>query len=258
MRRLAVACAIVMALAVGVPASVAFADGPSTAEQVETLSAEAAEAFNEEDYERAIDKFQQAYELQPVPNLLYNIGHTYEQLEEWDKAREYYDEFIRSPDVDSEARELALERVDAIREIQEVEAQEEVAHEDEPDEEPDEQIDDIEQPDMVPAYATLGAGVAMVGAGALTGIFASGNADRITDTDLAYDERRDAQSRARTQGLVADGFYVVGIVTTAVGGYLLFSATSTDADGGDDLAGKRSITPWIGTDHAGFGLHLDF
>ncbi|MFU8806550.1 MAG: hypothetical protein ACNA8W_22255, partial [Bradymonadaceae bacterium] len=61
-------------------------DAPEIARKVEQLSSEGAQKYRAQDYESAISLFGQAYELEPVPNLLYNIAKCYEQLEDWDNA----------------------------------------------------------------------------------------------------------------------------------------------------------------------------
>lgn len=269
MRRFLVICAVLFGVTMVGPVSTVYAgDEPSVAEQIEVLSAEGAELFQDGQYEQAIEKFEQAYELQPIPNLLYNIGHCYEQLEDWEQARHYYEEFIRSPDIDSEARDHAMDRIQSLREIEQLEAQE-----DQEDEQPDEavaeqpeqpededepvEVEEIEEPSMVPAYATLGTGVGLLGAGLVTGLLANGNAGRIDDTELGYEDRLDAQNRARTQGLVADVFYGGAIAAGVTGAFLMWSATRQQS-AHDSSSREHAVTPWIGKDNAGIGVYLDF
>lgn len=229
----------------------------NTTEQVEALSAEGAELFGNEEYEAAIEKFEEAYALQPVPNLLYNIGRCYEQLEDWEEARHYFEQYTRSPDVDSDARRHAMERIDNLRELQRAEQEE---SDDEPD--PDEVIAETpeelrggnREPNLVPGFVASGTGVGLLGAAVLTGVFAQGNARQIDNTELAYEDRLEAQSSARIQGIVADVFYVTGAAATAAGIYLLLTA-EPEATGEPQRA---AIHPWLGPDNAGLGVFVDF
>lgn len=268
MRTVVAICIALFGLAAAPSLVYASDDEPSVAEQVEALSHEGAEHFNDGEFEAAIEKFEEAYELEPVPNLLYNIGHCYEQLEDWEQAQHYYEEFIRSPDADSDARDHAMDRVETLRELQRAEEEADDPEDDEAVAEAERELEQAQferqrQPDdapsLAPGFAVTGAGIAMIGAGALTGVFASGNADQIDDDGLTYDERLDAQSRARTQGVVADVFFIGGAVATATGGYLLFSALSADPG---DTAGAgdthSAIVPWFSRDDAGVGVHLNF
>ena len=84
---LVVALTVVPALA-GTSSAVAQQSGEkSTARQVEELANKGAQAYGQERYRDAIGFFEEAYALQPVPNLLYNIGRCHEKLEEYEKAR---------------------------------------------------------------------------------------------------------------------------------------------------------------------------
>jgi|GEM_PF-2736763 len=266
MRTVVTICIVVAGLAAlpGVISTAHAQNGNgSIAERVEELSEEGAAHFAAEEYEEAIRKFEIAYEIEAVPNLLYNIGRCYEQLDEWDDAIHYFEEFIRSPDIETEARDHAMDRVQSLREIRRAEAdsdeydsaeedaeqQEELAREVE-DLDDDEQID---EPDLIPAYATLGAGGALIVGGVVTGLSASSNADQALDSGLEYQQRLDAQNSARTRGYIADGLYVAGAVSLAAGTYLLLTA-SADSDTDTDRMSIEGIAPWFDGDYAGIGL----
>lgn len=228
-------------------------DAASIARQVEALSVEAADHFRAEEYEEAIALFEEAYDLEPVPNLLFNIGRCYEQLEEWELAKEHFEQFITSPDVATEAREKAMERVQSLNEIIAAEAEEEEERREEIAELDETEPDD--EPDMLPGYAAVGTGGLLIIGGVVMGVLANGNANRIGEPGLSYDERLDAQSTARTQGIVADVFYVTGAAATAAGIYLLLTAKQ-ETDSVADSA--RAIAPWFDRNGAGIGIHLDF
>ena len=232
-------------------------DAAERARVVEELSAEGAAYFGEGEFEKAIERFEEAYAVEPVPNLLYNIGRCYEQLEEWETAKDYFEDFIRSPDVDSESRGHAMDRVDSLREIIAAETGEEPEErpEDEPEEQEVTEVEEVDEPNLIPAFAALGGGGALLLGGLGLGLLANGNAESMTDTTLSYDERLSAQSTARTQGIAADVMFVTGLVATGAGVYLLLTAGSGADDG---VASRGALTPWVGRDGGGFGVHFDF
>lgn len=250
------------------PAPAVAQDDPDTVQQVEALSIQAADHFQNEDYEKAIELFEEAYELEPVPNLLYNIARCYEQLEEWEKAEKNYDQFVRSPDVDSDARDHAMDRISELRDLQEMQQKEEErqrekelaeqqAKEEEKDEKDEaEQVEELDAPSMMPAYASIGGGAVLLAGGTILGLMANSNADTVTDTSASYDERLEAQSSARTQGVMADAFLLSGLAATAVGTYLFFSARSDTPDLDD--AETRTIVPFGDGQTTGVGILFDF
>lgn len=225
--------------------------------KVEELSAQAAAAYGEARYADSIELFKQAYALQPVPNLLFNIAKVYEKMEDWDRAEDYYREFIKSPDADARAREVALERIDAIKEIKRLAA--EAAKE--PVEEPVKQP--VEQPPPTVAkkkanvapWIVLGSGVVLAGTGAVFGVMASGTQ---SDFEAAPtpEEKQELRSTGKTQALVADVLYGAGAVAGLVGIVMLLTSGSSDQP-----AQARAIVPtgWVGPHgEANVGLHVRF
>lgn len=266
MRTLVLSTLLAFGLAAVMPTAEVYADegddAPSTIERVEALSAEGAQLFQQEDYEGAIEKFEEAYALEPVPNLLYNIGRCYEQLEDWEEARHYFEQFTRSPDVDSDARAHAMERIDNLREIQRAEQEAEETGEDPDTEEmiaeTPEDLRQKPQTNYTPAFITTGVGVSLIGAGVMTGVLARGNAGRIDNTGLEYAERVDARDTARTQALMADIFYVAGALATGAGIYLLMTAGPDDDAVDVDQPPRAGIFPRFSADEVGLGLIFDF
>src|SRR5690554_1256977 len=75
------------------------------------------EAFAAKNYVEAAEAFERAYELKPVPNLLYNIGRAREKLGEFERANEVYTKFVTQPDVELKARQDALQRIKTLQEV---------------------------------------------------------------------------------------------------------------------------------------------
>ncbi len=227
----------------------------SATKQVEELSIKAATAYGEGDYDKAIDLFKQAYALQPVPNLLFNIAKVYEKTQNWDEAENNYKEFIKSPDADAKAREVALERIDAIKAIKAAnkEAEKPVDPVDKPEDKPAVVAPPPKKASLVP-WIVLGSGVAVAGTGAVFGILALGKQTKFEEATNA-DDKRDLRSSGKTFALLADIGYGVGAAAGIVG--IIMLATS----GGSDRAQAQAWAPtgWVGPHgEAGMGLHLTF
>lgn len=81
------------------------------------LSAEGTAAFEAGELERALVLFHRAHELEPKPNLVFNIGRVHEELGQLEEAAEHYSEFLTQPGVDLETRQFAADRLAVIRKI---------------------------------------------------------------------------------------------------------------------------------------------
>jgi tetratricopeptide (TPR) repeat protein len=250
-----------------VPGTV-WAQDSDTTRQVEELSGKAASAYKKGDYEQAIELFQQAYELQAVPNLLFNIAKVYEKLEKWDEAIANYRKFVTAPDADSSAREIALERIDQLEEAQrarEEEAEKQRLAEEKRREEEQrkaEQREEAEQTAVVDeggsggktaAWIVTGSGLGLLAGGAVFGTLAATQQSRFRDGETA-DARRDARDKGQTYALVADSMFVAGAVATTVGVILLFVTSDSETDA------QTAALPvgWVGDSEAGVGVRLRF
>ncbi|MFW6057944.1 MAG: tetratricopeptide repeat protein, partial [Persicimonas sp.] len=176
------------------------------ARRVEELATQGARAYRSGDFDEAITSFERAYQVEPVPNLLYNIAKSYERQEDFEKAVEYYQRFIVAPEVDSEARQAALDRIDRLREItdlkqEDIDRAERKARNSEADgsaasEEPD--TPDEPAPSNSTALWTMGGGGAVLAGGVVVGLMASSSADEVKTADT-YEERTAARDSAKTQ-----------------------------------------------------------
>lgn len=81
------------------------------------LNREAAEAFENGDYDTALAKFNESYTLKPRPGLLYNMGRACQAKADHQCAINYYTQFIASPDVDQENLEDALGRIESLKKV---------------------------------------------------------------------------------------------------------------------------------------------
>lgn len=266
MKRLMTAL-LAAALSVGPMPSVVFAQ--SVTEQVEELSQRAATAYQDGDFDRAIELFQEAYELQPVPNLLFNIAKVQEKKENWKEAITFYKEFIKAPDADSQARQVALDRIDALEQIQRVEQEEREAEERRLAEEERKRQeaelaarkkDPVEEPEQATSgtgpvpWIVTGVGAGLLIGGGVFGLLAS-DAESVFKTGETAEERRDARSKGMTYALVADSMFIAGGVATVVG--IILFATMGGSDQADE---RRAVIPtgWVGPGEGGVGVSLTF
>src|SRR6187401_1842766 len=101
-----------------VPASARAAEprASQASSSVDQLNEQGAALYAARDYRRAIEKFIQAYAIDPDPNLLFNIARCYEELGEVDAAIEKYETFSKTPGADARGLKRARESLAALRE----------------------------------------------------------------------------------------------------------------------------------------------
>lgn len=272
MKRLMTAVMVVAGLLLA-PTATPVVYAQSVTKQVEQLSQDAAAAYGEGDFEKAIELFKEAYALQAVPNLLFNIAKVYEKIENWDQARSYYKEFLKAADADPQARQVAVDRIDELDAIIAAE-QKEIAEQKKAEEEAKRKAEEEERKKReaelaaqqanqqeesggagAGAWIVTGSGVALLAGGGVFGLLAA-------DQETAFEKgetteaRRDARSKGKTYALVADSMFVAGAIATTIG--IIMFATSGS---GDEEPAETAALPigWVGPHgEAGLGLHVRF
>jgi hypothetical protein len=120
---------VTLAAVAMIPSTVAFAaraDEPTPSDETSrtTASAKLAEEgmalYGTHDYRAAIDKFVQAYAVDPDPNLLFNIARSYELLNDVDTAIDKYELFLSKPGGDPKGRQRAQASLASLHEIKAV------------------------------------------------------------------------------------------------------------------------------------------
>lgn len=276
--------AAMMASALGVvmlPAkSVHAQSDEEIAREVEKLSAEASERYYEKDYAGAIDLFQKAYALDPVPTLLFNIAKCYEKQQQWDEAIDFYELFVVEPDIDSEDRKTAMERVNKLREIKETQEDLEdkntdpnggadVSNGEGGKEQPKGGAGEEQGPSALPGYILLGGGIAALAGGGYFGLQAYNNEQLFKQSD-DVSIKQSAREQGRRQAFIADGMYVGGAILSAVGVVMLVRANRASeapaqrASGEDDASTRAGllqeveVAPVLGQGLQGLSVHLRF
>ncbi|MBK8481520.1 MAG: tetratricopeptide repeat protein [Proteobacteria bacterium] len=84
------------------------------ARRVEALYAEGVALFRAGAYREALARFETAYGVLPVPNLLYNIGRSFEALGELDRALASYRRCMDHPDSSGEAKLRSAQRYETL------------------------------------------------------------------------------------------------------------------------------------------------
>ena len=220
-----------MALSVAaVPVQPAMALEPSGDE----LEAQAIEAYEAGNFERAAKLFEAAYDADGDPNLLYNIGRVHEEAGKLELAIEYYDRFIHAEGVGLDSRMVASERLSRLRKVLGVEAPPEgpVVSEDagepaEPAPKPTQQVD---EPDdaaeqrrdramLIGGTVLLASGGTMAIVGGVMGGLALRTDDRLQTQRL--DDPVGTQEQGKRQALTADILIPVGAAFAVSGLALL-------------------------------------
>ncbi len=214
------------------PASSDTAPTDEVADAV-ALSEEAVTLFDAKDYDGAIERFSQAYNLDPNPNYLFNIGRVYEESGNLETAIEYYERFIQQPGVELESRKFASERLKDLREITATRNQPE-----QPPEQPEQQPEPVQpQPQPVDTpektkrhplelagYGVLGTGLAAGIAGGVFGGLALNKRNSLADT-TGFEARQEAITAGERDALLADILLISGGVLVVTGVILVVAGT---------------------------------
>lgn len=202
--------------------------------------------YEEGDYSAAAQAFIDAYQIRPISNILYNVGRIYEQAGRLENALEYFERFVKSPNVEQESRADALERIKTIKGVLELEEEETTdanAQTTPPPAAP------AGEPDRTVSYIVLGSSAVLLGGSLAFGLLASGEYDTFENA-TTLQERRDAADSGSTFSIVSDSLLISGLIAAGVGTVLFFTAKPSE--------GGVAIAPYVGQHEAGLGLSLTY
>ena len=246
--------------ATAAPAEGAEAAAPAGAD---ALSDAAVAAFKAREYDKAVDLFQQAYSLDPQPNYLFNIGRVYEEKGDLEKAVANYQEFVKQPGVDLEARENATARLKVLRQTLD-----QLREDAEPEAKPDttpvaegptpaEQAAAAKKRKMrIAGYSLLGVGGGALVIGAVFGGLAVGKSNDAKDAAFV-DDKLSLRQEAKGRAAVGDGLLITGGVLAAAGLALVLATLGKGrGKAGTDTAASRvrrglAVRPALGPTGAG-------
>ncbi|KIG14706.1 Tetratricopeptide repeat domain protein [Enhygromyxa salina] len=231
--------------------------------EAEQLSDQAIEKFQAKDFDGAVALFEQAYEVDPQPNFLFNIGRVHEEAGNLEKAVEFYARFVKQPGVDLNSRETALDRLKVLRAI----LQE--TTEKPPEEEPDPEVKPVEPPPpqtdaadddakrkrktlRAAGFALTGVGAAAMIGGAVVGGLAQGDFNKAGEAEVPSDSQSLLDS-SKTKALTAD-------ILLGVGGAVLLTGVVLVAIGFSKpkQSSRVALTPTFGPGGGGGVLRLRF
>jgi len=92
--------------------------GPTEAEiaEAQDLFEQGLVAYQDEKYAQALVHFLDSYDLNPLDELLYNIGYCYEQIGQENKAIEYYERYLESlPEDEEKERAKVMAKLEQLR-----------------------------------------------------------------------------------------------------------------------------------------------
>ncbi len=205
-------------------------EGASQAAEVARLNEAGADFYARREYRKAIEKFIQAYAIDADPNLLFNIARCYELLGEAEAAMEKYQLFLDSPGADARGRKRARDAMNALRESR-AQANREPAPPPVPEAKQGQAdgsavvaVDDGGSDESWVAWAFLGGGAVLAGAGATLYLLGASDHGQITDAEGFGEEGAVVQmTRREAEDLVDSGDRkkLMGVVGMGVGGALL-------------------------------------
>jgi len=242
MARFFVCVVVVLALWPAVGNAAGAVNKKDAARTVERLAAEAAGAYKAGDFIRAAELLEEAYKLQPISPIIYNLAKAYDKLTEDDKALDLYKKYIVAPDADPKLKQRAETRIANINnqkanpgapEVRPRKAGKEPAMGEnlvtpnltDPVEDPKVAAQRRERRDTQMwrglGFGSLGLGVALLGAGIGLGVAALGQQDSFHASIVEADKRH-FRDMAKSYAIGADVLYAVGAAAVGVSAYFLY------------------------------------
>jgi tetratricopeptide (TPR) repeat protein len=82
---------------------------PKASEEARALAQRSIVEYDAGDFDKALADAQQAYELDPIPGILFNLGQCHRALRHWDRAEFFYRGYLRKkPDAKNRQEVIAL------------------------------------------------------------------------------------------------------------------------------------------------------
>lgn len=237
------------------------ARGKKKSKRFNALVKKAKDQYESEKFEKSAETLIKAYNLKPVPKLLYNIARSYDKADNSDQATRYYQRYIDSPNNEPELVRNAANRMAELREAQtraELENQRKLEDEQRKAEEERKQLEaerkkvqeDAEQrkkdeeerrrleeeeaakATVLPLVLGISGGVvavAALAAGGTGGYFGLGAQDARTSWEGAsgLDDKKSYRDTAISNALYADIAFIGAGVLAAVAGGLVAGAFLT-------------------------------
>lgn len=248
-------------------------DEAARLKRAEELFVNGKQLFKEGSYEAAILAFTESYELSKLPDLLYNIGNSYERLGDFANARKYLDQYRAfAPEKERETLTRRIQNIDQRLREQEEKAKADRDKQPPPDDKPTTEPTDTQPPvepqpepekkDRVfgPAAGAL-TGVAVLGLGLGIGFGVSAQNQKneallhcasAGGSMVCNTEAEDALAKQRGRALGADiSFAIAGAAAIAVLAVVILKVKQKNES-------RASLAPAIGPRGAGLSFGLRF
>ena len=226
------------------PAEETTAQKGGDQDQVEMLSEEAFVFFGDKKYTAAAEKFLEAYRLEQIGRLLYNIGYVYDEAGEQTLALDFYRRYVKAPDAEAETKAKAYDRIESLRAL--VEA-------DTPKKETPPPVQVVVERESsgqaVAGWILLGVGGVAAASSVTTGILAGNKENDFKATDNV-NSRRSLRKNGENLALATD--VALGLATASIlTGIVLLATDSEEVD---------SSAPQVGVTASGvsFGWSVRF
>ncbi|MBX2811148.1 MAG: hypothetical protein KTR25_05040 [Myxococcales bacterium] len=219
----------------------------------------ALEQYQQGEYLAAAQYFQDAYLISPQPELVYNIARTYEKALLSERSIQEYERFLSLQGTTAKLRAKALDALAALKEERKSMLRE-AQRASTPQPTPTETgisvsktpTSPIPRPSVnrLPEILFIGAGLGVVGTGAVLGVMALNSASDLQnarDNQAPLNEQKALSDNASSQALVSDVLVAVGAASTITGLVLLWARKGEEPE-------KLSLTPVPRPDGVGVRL----
>ncbi|MBL8786080.1 MAG: hypothetical protein JNJ59_14365 [Deltaproteobacteria bacterium] len=223
------------------PASLAAEAPPrDPTARAEWLSNQAETAFAEKRFADAIRLYLDAWEAAPAASILYNVAFIYDKrLSDPELAIDYYERAARAPDADQALIDKARQRVETLRaelgKKPPKDPPKDPPKKDPPKDPPkkdppqDDPLEVDPRPGLGPILVTIGGGALLTG-GLVVGIFANKTHGDFAGAETPA-EKRELQSRGKSQSLIADVLMGAGVLTLGAGLVWMLLEPMPEAEG---------------------------
>lgn len=239
---------------------------PNTPSAYDDLVALAEQLYQQRKYDEALQALNQAYKLNPNPNLLYNRARILEESGKLKEALADYEAFAISPGVALEYRRETLERINVLKQtiaLKEAKENPKETPKEETKTPPPQEVTPPTQA-VAPAPKTsnnawiwlVGAGAATAAAGGVFGALAWSDQSAMKEaTTLA--NRRSLADSSDQKALIADSLFIAGGALTVIG-LIVYAATGDEAPAQPANAKSWRLTPSLGPGQAALELQLSY
>jgi Tetratricopeptide repeat len=235
---------------------------------VAKLNDEGSVFYKARDYRRAVEKFIQAYAMEPDPNLLFNIARCYDFLGDTDAAIEKYELFLKTPGADTIGRQRAQASLRTLRTAKNAGTPEKPAAT-LPEAPPSAPMRPTEDPNAshtasgsstVLPWVMLGTGVVVTTFGATMYVLGAHDHDSVKSAPGYGDPQQvDSMSRAKAQDLVDSGTRkkTIGGIGLGVGGALVVTSFVLFLSNSSSETSDRGVAFAVGPTPGGGAVALN-